>query len=198
DLVGLDLLDVRGGAVGPEHVDRVDHRLRAQAEVLAEVVLRYVAGPALDDALHGELAGPGRDHGPDGARVLGLAGELHGQPVAALRQLVVQELRPAVEVVDDHDGGPQLLHNELAQSGNWLTVKLTGKPKNTSAIGAVITARAGKLTMKRIVQSGTSYISQDDFRQHFGLGAETMVDSVDVLWADGTTSHVEKIKANQI
>jgi hypothetical protein len=101
-------------------------------------------------------------------------------------------------VINDLDGTPQLLHNELVASGNWLTVKLTGKGKNTSAIGAVVTAKAGKLTMKRIVQSGTSYISQDDFRQHFGLGGEATVDAIDVLWADGTTSHLEKIKANQI
>jgi hypothetical protein len=35
-------------------------------------------------------------------------------------------------------------------------------------------------------------------RRHFGLGAQMEADSVDVLWPDGTTSHVEKVKADQI
>lgn len=101
-------------------------------------------------------------------------------------------------VINDLDGPPQILHNELPNAGNWLLVKLTGKGKNTNAIGAVVTVTAGKLVLKRLVQSGTSYISQDDMRPHFGLGAETLIDSVDVLWPDGTTSKLEKVRANQI
>jgi hypothetical protein len=35
-------------------------------------------------------------------------------------------------------------------------------------------------------------------RRHFGLGAQTVADSVEVVWPDGTTSHVENVKADQI
>jgi hypothetical protein len=61
-----------------------------------------------------------------------------------------------------------------------------------------VTAHAGVLTQTRVVQSGTSYISQNDMRLHFGLGAATRVDSVDVRWPDGTTSKLTNVKANQI
>jgi hypothetical protein len=51
--------------------------------------------------------------------------------------------------------------------------------------------------MMRLVQSGTSYISQDDMRRHFGLGAETRAESVEVLWPDGTTTRLDNVKADQ-
>lgn len=101
-------------------------------------------------------------------------------------------------VINDLDGSPQVLHNEFAGTGNWLIVKLKGKAPNTNAIGALVVARAGRATQRRLVQSGTSYISQDDMRQHFGLGAATQADSVEVKWPDGTTTRLENVKANRL
>jgi hypothetical protein len=101
-------------------------------------------------------------------------------------------------VMNDLDGSPQILRNEIAGAGNWLSIKVSGKGANTNAIGAVITVRAGKTAWTRLVQSGTSYISQDDMRQHVGLGTVTGVDSIEVRWPDGTTTRMEKVKANQL
>ena len=100
-------------------------------------------------------------------------------------------------VINDLDGTPQLLHNELGGVGNWLRVKVKGRPGNTNAIGALIIVRTGNITQRRLVQSGTSYISQDDMRQHFGLGKALTVDAVEVRWPDGTTTKRENLKANQ-
>jgi enediyne biosynthesis protein E4 len=101
-------------------------------------------------------------------------------------------------VINDLDGAPQLLHNELAGRGGWLIVKLKGAAPNTDAIGAVITVTAGSVRQRAVVQSGTSYISQNDMRQHFGLGAATTVDSVEVRWPDGKTTRQTGVKGNQV
>jgi hypothetical protein len=101
-------------------------------------------------------------------------------------------------VINDLDGSPQVLHNERADAGHWLLVKLVGKGGNTDAIGAVVKVKAGKLSLMRLVQSGTSYLSQDDMRRHFGLGAETQADSLEVVWPDGTTTRRENVRANQV
>jgi enediyne biosynthesis protein E4 len=101
-------------------------------------------------------------------------------------------------VVNDLDGPAQVLRNELAGVGNWLIVKLRGKAPNTDAIGAVIRLGAGQLSLMRDVRSGTSYISQDDMRQHFGLGAATQADAIEVRWPDQTVTKVEGVKANQV
>jgi hypothetical protein len=77
-------------------------------------------------------------------------------------------------------------------------VKLKGKGRNTDAIGAIVTVKAGKLAQTRVVQSGTSYLSQDDMRRHFGLGPATQADSVEVKWPDGTVSGVQNVKADRL
>jgi enediyne biosynthesis protein E4 len=101
-------------------------------------------------------------------------------------------------VINDLDGSPQILHNEITAVGNWLIVRLKGKAPNTGAIGAIASARTGTLTQKRLVQSGSSYISQEDKRLHFGLGKAMQVDSLEVTWPDGTTTKRENVKANQV
>ena len=101
-------------------------------------------------------------------------------------------------VINDLDGAPQVLRNELADAGNWLLVKLEGRGRNTDAVGAIVTVRVGKLAMSRLVQSGTGYLSQDDMRRHFGLAAEKQADAVEVQWPDGTLTRLENVKANQI
>jgi hypothetical protein len=101
-------------------------------------------------------------------------------------------------VINDLDRSAQVLHNELAQVGNWLIVKLKGKGANTDAIGAVVKVSAGKLSLMRFVRSGSSYISQEDMRLHFGLGPAGQADSVEVRWPDETVTRLEDVKANRI
>jgi hypothetical protein len=101
-------------------------------------------------------------------------------------------------VINDLDGAPQILHNELAGRGGWLIVKLQGAAPNTDAIGAVIAVTAGGVRQRALVQSGTSYLSQNDMRQHFGLGAASTVDAIEVRWPDGTTTRQTQVKANQV
>ena len=53
------------------------------------------------------------------------------------------------------------------------------------AIGARITVKAGKLVQMSEVRAGGSYLSQNDPRLHFGLGAEVRVDEVEIRWPSG-------------
>jgi hypothetical protein len=54
------------------------------------------------------------------------------------------------------------------------------------AIGAeVIVAAAGKKYWAA-VQPATSYVGSNDPAVHFGLGAAASVDSIEVLWPDGS------------
>jgi len=100
-------------------------------------------------------------------------------------------------VINDLDGSPQVLRNELASPGHWLIVTLKGRAPNTDAIGAIVTLRANGVTGTRYVRSGTSYISQSDMRQHFGLGSATTVE-IDVLWPDATHTTRTAVKADQV
>ena len=100
--------------------------------------------------------------------------------------------------INDLDGAPQLLHNELAARGNWLIVALKGRAPNTGAIGAEITVATPAGRQTAVVQSGTGYISQSDKRQHFGLGQATAASEISVKWPDGTVTSQKDVKANQV
>ncbi|MCP3912661.1 MAG: CRTAC1 family protein, partial [Actinomycetia bacterium] len=110
-------------------------------------------------------------------------------------------------VVNVLDGTPQILHNEFrlppsggtfSTPGHWLLVKLEGSGLMTDAIGALIKVKTGEVTRTRLIRSGTSYLSQEDMRQHFGLGSAAKADSVEVLWPDGTTTVKKNVEADQL
>ena len=45
---------------------------------------------------------------------------------------------------------------------------------------------------------GTGYLSQDDLRQHFGLGTAEKIDAVEVLWPDDSRSKREHVEADRL
>ena len=57
-----------------------------------------------------------------------------------------------------------------------------------------------KQQQKQIAQkkSATGYLSQSDPRIHFGLGKETQVEKIEVIWPSGATQVIENVKAGQI
>ena len=89
-------------------------------------------------------------------------------------------------VVNNLDGAATVLRNEDGRRRNFLVVDLRGTHANRSAIGARITVRAGDLVQTAERRSGSSYLSQDDSRLHFGLDARKQVDSIAVRWPNGT------------
>ena len=101
-------------------------------------------------------------------------------------------------VINDLDGKAQLLRNVTPDPGHWLLVRLEGRGKMKDGIGALITVRAGRQTYIRPVRSGTGYLSQDDLRQHFGLGTAEKIDAVEVLWPDGSRSKRKHVEADRL
>ena len=104
----------------------------------------------------------------------------------------------AVEILvnNSHDR-PSLLKN-LGEHGNWILLKLEGTKSNRDAIGAKVTVRVGDHQQTQEVRSGGGYISQSDFRLHFGLGKATKADAVEIRWPSGLVQRLENIAGNQI
>jgi hypothetical protein len=107
-------------------------------------------------------------------------------------------------VVNDLDRDAQVFRNETGGdtgAGSWLVVELHGPEGNRDGIGAVVRVRRGETVMSRLVRSGTSYLSQDEMRQHFGLGggvADAVVAVVEVDWPDGARTVVEGVPAGNV
>ena len=86
-------------------------------------------------------------------------------------------------VINNLDAKPVLLRNVAANSGHWLGVRLIGSASD--AIGATAYVTTGSLRQRRDVVSGAVYCSQNDMTLHFGLGAATKIDKLEIKWPDG-------------
>jgi hypothetical protein len=100
-------------------------------------------------------------------------------------------------VVNNLDARPSLLKN-YGTHKNWLLVKAIGTTANRDAIGARVTVFVANRHLSGEVQSGTSYISQDDARLHFGLANDAAFDRIEVLWPGGEKEAFPGGKANTI
>jgi enediyne biosynthesis protein E4 len=94
-------------------------------------------------------------------------------------------------LINDIDDAPTLLRNDGgSRAGHWLTVHLIGDPAHKcarDAIGSVVFCTAGGVRQRGEVASGRGQVSQSDLRVHFGLGAATRVERLEVRWANGPT-----------
>jgi enediyne biosynthesis protein E4 len=94
-------------------------------------------------------------------------------------------------VINNIDGPPALLRNVLQNRNHWLAVKLIGGPKSPrDANGTKVFLTTGGVRQRGDVYSGGSYASSSDQRVHFGLGAATAVDSLEVFWPSGLRQKV--------
>jgi hypothetical protein len=101
-------------------------------------------------------------------------------------------------LVTNNGRAAELLRNDGGNRGNALLVKLRGSGANTEAIGARIRVTAGARTQMRDIKAGSSYLSQNDLRAHFGLGTAAVVERLDIQWPSGATETVRDVAANQI
>ncbi len=93
---------------------------------------------------------------------------------------------------------PSLLVNSVHSGDHWIAFKTVGTRSNRDGIGARISAKNGERTLVDEVRSGSSYISQNDMRVHFGLGVRAKIDSVEVRWPSGLVEHFDNLSADTI
>jgi len=91
-----------------------------------------------------------------------------------------------------------LLRNDGGNRGNAVTVRLRATGMNTDAIGARILVTTGTRTQRRDIKTGSSYLSQNDLRAHFGVGSATSVERLEVRWPSGRVESISGVAVNQI
>jgi hypothetical protein len=93
-----------------------------------------------------------------------------------------------VDLAVNSIGGPALLLRNDSPSGHWLGVEL-----DRFAPGTRVTADG----VTREVQAGSSYLSSEDPRVHFGLGTTPRVQSLVVRYPNGTTVRLHNVRADR-
>ena len=99
-------------------------------------------------------------------------------------------------IVNNHDRAV-LLRNEGGNRNNWLHVKVIGTKGNHDAVGARIRLKAGDRIQLREINAGASYLSFNSLTAEFGLGQETTVDWIEVIWLGGDTERFAGVGVNQ-
>jgi enediyne biosynthesis protein E4 len=114
-------------------------------------------------------------------------------------------------VVSNMNAPPSLLVNQIRTPNHWVAFRLVGSfaasrsqsqskatiakspaaKSNRDAIGARLKLKLGGRTLIDEVRSGSSYISNNDIRVHFGLGTATKVDSIEVRWPSGLVENFD-------
>ncbi|PYT63911.1 MAG: CRTAC1 family protein [Acidobacteria bacterium] len=93
---------------------------------------------------------------------------------------------------------PTLLLNRVQNENHRVLFKLIGIKSNRAAIGARVTILASGVRQFSEVRAGGSYLSQNDLRQHFGLGPATKIDSVEIRWPNGKVETLLNLAADAI
>ncbi len=105
-----------------------------------------------------------------------------------------------------------LVHNVSENTGHWIAINLVGAMRpgdrgstpgpaaksNRDGIGARVEVYAGgkRWTAQRVAASG--YLSQDDNRMHFGLGAAESIDKIAIHWPSGRDQTLEKQPVDRV
>lgn len=103
------------------------------------------------------------------------------------------------------DARGTLLHNVSTGTGHWIAIRLQGartakstSGSNRDGIGARVEIWAGgqHQVAERVGSSG--YLSQDDARLHFGIGAATRVEKIVVHWPSGRQQTLENEPVDRV
>ncbi len=157
--------------------------------VLASGAIPVTSLPA--DAEPVRVLGPrgGGSYG-DLTRILGPGLKLNGRGVAAAD--VDNDGR--IEIAVNTIGGELALLRPSGPSGHWLDVRLT-----RFAPGAVVTVvLPGGRRLVGDVEAGSSYLSSEDPRVHFGLGTATHVTQIVVRFPGGGVTRLDGVAADQV
>jgi len=101
-------------------------------------------------------------------------------------------------VVNNMNEAPSLLRGQTRNENHWVLVDLQGVESNRSAIGARVACITGSLRQIDEVRSGGSFLSQSDFRLHFGLGGARRVDLLEIRWPSGGVERIRDCDADRI
>jgi hypothetical protein len=91
----------------------------------------------------------------------------------------------------------ELLHNE-GTAQHWIDVRLAGKAPNVDGIGATVSITVAGAARSRYVTRSRGSNGSSWATQHFGLGAGTAIDRVDVTWPSGTKQTITAPKADAV
>lgn len=106
-----------------------------------------------------------------------------------------------MDLIINNENGPAFIYknnSKLINNNNYIALELKGAGDNTFAIGSKIKLYQGTEIMYRELIPSRGFQSSVDYKQIFGLGKTTRVDSMVITWPDGHTTKYEHPEINKL
>jgi hypothetical protein len=101
-------------------------------------------------------------------------------------------------LITQANGPARLLRNERPVDQHWARLKLVGRKSNRDAIGAIVKARIGNITITRQVMPTRGYLSQSELPVTIGLGKATSIDEAVIIWPSGTKQTLKNVAIGKL
>jgi len=93
---------------------------------------------------------------------------------------------------------PVLLKNQGPRGGHWIQIRAEGTASNRFGLGATVRVRTATRLQVREINNVASYLSSSDTRLHVGLGSDTIIQELEILWPSGRRQVLKDVAADQI
>jgi hypothetical protein len=93
---------------------------------------------------------------------------------------------------------PSVFLNDTRNSNHRVLFMLSGRKSNRSAVGARVTLTSASGLQMEEIKAGSSYLSTNDPRLHFGLGGDSVIDKVEIRWPNGSIEILRNLGADNI
>lgn len=107
-----------------------------------------------------------------------------------------------LDIIINNINSPASIYKSIVPAdsviNNFLQIKLNGNSPNRRGIGSKIYLTAGNVRQYLYHSPYRGYMSTMDDRAHFGIGQSSYIDSLEVIWPDGSKQVLYDIQPNQI
>jgi hypothetical protein len=93
---------------------------------------------------------------------------------------------------------PLLYHNQMPSTAHWVEFLLEGVKSNRGAVGAQVRILTSGQKRLSFVNGGNSFAGQSSARVHFGLGASTSLENVEVRWPSGLVQNFHGLAVDRL
>ena len=104
-----------------------------------------------------------------------------------------------LDMVVSTNGGPgYILRNQTVTHNHWIELKLVGHKSNRDGIGAAIQLTTSEGPQYETVSTAGSYLSSSSPRAHFGLGSDSVAQSIEIHWPSGIAQTLRMVPGDRI
>jgi hypothetical protein len=101
-------------------------------------------------------------------------------------------------VVTNLNGPPEIWMNRTSNGNHWIILKLVGVKSNRDGLGTTVKITTSLGAQFNHATTAVGLNSSSDKRVHFGLGAATIIDRIELAWPSGIRQVLTNVKGDQI